>query len=105
MKRFKPRYLALRIESNKIACSTELMSAMFTSLLRLYGEYGASKTRIALISYDPEKRFAVVRTSHKSIDMVRTSLASITKIGETSAAIHVLKVSGTKKALNKNIDN
>ena len=81
------------------------MSTMFTSLLRLYGEYGASKTRIALISYDPEKRFAVVRTSHESIDMVRTSLASITEIGETSAAIHVLKVSGTRKTLNEIVDN
>jgi RNase P/RNase MRP subunit POP5 len=105
LKRFRPRYLALRIESDKIPNSTELMSAMFKSLFRLYGEYGASKTRITLISYDSEKGFAVVRTSHESVAMVRTSIASITEISETSVAVHVLRISGTKKALAKSIDN
>jgi RNase P/RNase MRP subunit POP5 len=48
-----------------------------------------------------EKRFAVVRTVHTAVDMVRTALASMTRIGNKPVAIHVLTVSGTIKSLYK----
>jgi RNase P/RNase MRP subunit POP5 len=51
-----------------------------------------------------EKRFAVIRTMHTTVDMVRTALASMTKIGNKPVAIHVLTVSGTIKALYKKVN-
>lgn len=97
------RYLALKIDSEEAFGSGEFMDAVLDSVLKLYGEYGESQTGLALIDYDEEEKFAVVRCVHRAVEMVRTALASITKIGNKPVAIHVLTVSGTIKALYKKI--
>jgi ribonuclease P/MRP protein subunit POP5 len=93
------RYLALKIDSEEALSSREFMNAVWSNVLKLYGEYGASHTGLVLIDYDEEKSFAVVRCAHKAVETVRTAVAFITKIGDKPVAIHVLKVSGTLKAL------
>jgi RNase P/RNase MRP subunit POP5 len=77
------------------------MDAVWNAVGKLYGEYGASRTGLKMIDYDAERRFLVVRAAHTAVEMVRTALASITRIGNKPVAIHVLAVSGTIKALYK----
>lgn len=103
LKRVKRRYLALEIDSGEMFSSWEFMDAVWSAVLKLYGEYGASRTGLTLIDYDVEKRFAVVRLVHTAVDMVRAALASITKIQDKPVIIHVLAVSGTIRALYKKI--
>lgn len=103
LKKIKRRYLALKIDSNETFSSKEFMDAVWNALLKLYGEYGASRTGLTLIDYDGEKGLAVARTLHTEVEMVRAALASITKIQDKPAAIHVLTVSGTIRALYKKI--
>jgi len=79
----------------------EFMDAVWSAVVKLYGEYGASQTRLALIDYDVEKKTAIIRTSLATVDLVRTSLASITSVADREAAVHILAVSGTIKALRK----
>jgi len=97
------RYLALEIDCDEMVDSKEFMNAVWSSVSKLYGEHGASLAGLTLIDYDVEKRFAVIRTAHTALEMVRTALASMTRIGEKSAAIHILTVSGTIKSLYKKI--
>lgn len=89
--------------SDEMFDSREFMDAVWNAVLKFYGEYGASRTGLTLIDYNMKKRFAVIRTVHTTVDMIRTALASITKIGNKPAAINVLTVSGTIKALYKSI--
>lgn len=103
LKRVRRRYLALEIDSDEVFSSKEFMDAFWGAVLKLYGEYGASWIGLSLIDYDMEKRFAVIRTAHTTLGMVRTALASITRIGNKPAAIHISTVSGTIKALYKKI--
>jgi len=103
LRRVKRRYLALVIDSDAVFSSKELVDAIWSAISKLYGEYGASRTGLTLISYDMERRFAVVRILHTAVDMVRAALASITKIHDRPVAIHVLTVSGTIRALYKKI--
>jgi RNase P/RNase MRP subunit POP5 len=103
LKSVRRRYLALEIDSDGLFDSREFLDAVWGAVLRLYGEYGASRTGLTLIDYDMEKRFAVIRTVHSAVDMVRTALASITRIGDKQVAIHVVKVSGTIKSLYKKV--
>lgn len=103
LKRVKRRYLALAIDSDEMFGSKELMDALWSAISKLYGEYGASQTRLTLISHDVEKKFAVVRTAQTTVDMIRTASASITKIGNKAVAIRILKVSGTLKALHRRL--
>lgn len=99
LKKIKRRYLALKIDSEEAFSSKEFMDAAWGALLKLYGEYGASLSGLKLIDYDEEERLAVVRAAHEKVEAVRAALASITKIQDKPAAIHVLKVSGTIRAL------
>lgn len=101
LKKVRRRYLALKIDSNEKLASTEFIGAVWDAVLKLYGEYGASQTGLALIDYDVKKKFAILRTVHTTVDMVRAALASITKIRDKQAAVHVLKVSGTIRALHR----
>jgi RNase P/RNase MRP subunit POP5 len=103
LKRVKRRYLALEINAEEKFDSKQFMDAVWNALLKLYGEYGASKASLTLIDYNREKGFAVIRTTHTSVDMARAALASITKIENKPAAIHILTISGTIKTLYKKI--
>ena len=101
MKTVRRRYLALQVDSAESFSSSELMNAVWNAVTKLYGECGASQAGLSLISYEPQERIVIVRVGHKAVDMMRTSLASLTNIAGKSAAVHVLRVSGTIKALRK----
>jgi ribonuclease P/MRP protein subunit POP5 len=93
------RYLALQVDSDGAPTPKELMDAVWSAVTKLYGEYGASLMGLALIDYNAEKKTAVIRTALATVDMVRTSLASITSVANREATVHVIAVSGTIKAL------
>jgi len=81
------------------------MDTIWSMVTRLYGEYGASRTGLALINYNAEDRTAIIRTMLITIDLVKAALAATTKIGNRSATIHVLAVSGTIRALQKKMNH
>jgi RNase P/RNase MRP subunit POP5 len=89
------------VDSDGVPSRKEFIDAIWGAVAKLYGEYGASLTSLALIDYDVEKKTAVVRTSLATLGLVRASLASITSVANREAAVHVLAVSGTIKALHE----
>jgi len=101
LKTVRRRYLALHVDSAESFSSSEFMNAVWNAVVKLYGECGASQAGLSLISYEPQEKFAVVRVGHKAVEPVRASLASITGIAGKPVAVHVLRVSGTIKALCK----
>jgi RNase P/RNase MRP subunit POP5 len=103
LKYVRRRYLALKVECEGSADYKAVSEAIWNSVLRLFGEVGCSQAGLYLVGFDTETNRAVVRCSHKALPMVRASIASITKIGNQRAAFHILRVSGTLKALNKRV--
>ncbi|MEM3565524.1 MAG: Rpp14/Pop5 family protein [Candidatus Bathyarchaeia archaeon] len=101
--KMRRRYLALKIDSAEKFEEKELLDTLWSAILRLYGEYGASKIGLTLIDCDVEKRFAVIRTAHTEVEKLRAAIASITEMMGKPAAVHVLMVSGTLKALSRKI--
>ena len=99
MKRVKRRYLALQVDSNERTSEKEFMDTVWGAVSKLFGEYGASLTGLSLIHYDAEKEEAIVRVNLAAVDILRTSLASITMIAKTEAAVHVMAISGSIKGL------
>jgi len=102
LKRIKRRYLALQLECEGVPAERELMDAIWAAVTKLYGEVGASLTGLTLIDFDVERKVAVVRVSLAALGMVKASLATVTSIAGKEAAVHVLAVSGTLKALYAN---
>ena len=99
MKRVKRRYLALQLECEGMPDEREFIDAVWAAVTKLYGEVGASLTGLALIDLNEERKVAVLRVSLSALNILRASLATITSIGGKEAAVHVLGVSGTLKAL------
>jgi len=103
VKSVRRRYLALRVECED-SCDRKVVSdAVWDSVLRLFGEVGSSQAGLFLVHFDEGTNYAVLRCSHTALPMVRAAIASITKIGNQPAAIHVLRVSGSLKALSKKV--
>jgi len=99
LKKAKRRYLALQVDSDEAPTPKEFMDAVWSAVTKLYGEYGASLTGLALIDYNAERKTAVIRTALATVDIVRTSLALITSVANREVTVHVVAVSGTIKAL------
>jgi RNase P/RNase MRP subunit POP5 len=100
----KRRYLAVSIDSYETFNSQELMNALWGAVSKLFGEYGASQAGLSLIDYDETNKLVVIRTWHKTLEVVRAALASITQILNRPVALHVLAVSGTIKALHRKLE-
>jgi RNase P/RNase MRP subunit POP5 len=105
LKRLKRRYLALRVDSDFAPSDRELIDTVWGVVTRLYGEVGASRASLVLIDYDTQKKLAILRCNLSVINEVRTALATIISIADKAAAVHVLAVSGTIKALRTRIRN
>lgn len=97
----KRRYLAVKAEIGEPIQGRELLDAVWNALTQLFGEYGASQAELAFIRESKQKGYFILRCSRRALPMVRASIASITEIDEKPATIHVLRVSGTLKALRK----
>jgi ribonuclease P/MRP protein subunit POP5 len=101
IKREKRRYLALEVAGAQPVDEKSVLDAVQASVSRLFGEYGASKTNLKLITYIPEKHQFVICCSHTMLEKVRAAIAAIMEINGKPAAMHVVGVSGTLKALSK----
>ena len=101
IKRVKRRYLLLKIESAVPVEEGELKDSVWNAVTKLFGEYGASKAALFFVKYDHERTEAVMRCSLKALEMVHASIASIVRIHDEPAAVHVLRVSGTIRALSR----
>lgn len=79
------------------------MDAVWDAVLQLFGEYGASQMNLILMKHSLKPNYAVLRCSHKALDMVKASLASVTQINGKPSTLRVLGVSGTLKALRRQL--
>jgi RNase P/RNase MRP subunit POP5 len=97
------RYLALKVDCAEPPESRAVSDAVWNAVLRFFGEVGVSQAGLFFIRFDEKTNYAVLRCSHKALPMVKAAIASITKIADAPAAIHVLRVSGSLKSLGKKV--
>jgi len=99
------RYIAAKIDGNKEFNEKEAFGAVWSSLTRLFGEYGASLAELSLVEYNQERRQVIFRCSHKALDMVKASIVAVTEVANEKACIRVIRVSGTLKSLRTKMAN
>ncbi len=95
--------MALKVDSDFVPSDRELIDTVWSALTRLYGEVGASLANLVLIDYDAQRKLAVLRCNLSVTNEVRTALATVISIADKAAAVHVLAVSGTIKALREKL--
>jgi ribonuclease P/MRP protein subunit POP5 len=104
LKRVKRRYLALRLECEALPTEREIIDTLWVSITKLFGEVGASLSGLTLISFDVERKVAVIRVFLSALTAVRASIATVTNLAGKEASVHVLAISGTLKALYSRIN-
>jgi len=97
------RYVAAVVEGCRTFAERDVYDAVWTSLVRLFGEYGASQAELYLVEYNEQKSQAIFRCSHKTLEMVKASIAATTDIANEKAAFRMVRVSGTLKALRTKV--
>ena len=95
------RYIAVEIDSDRMFDGRDVRNAVLDSVLRLFGEYGASRSELALIEYDQERKQAILRCSHEALDLVKASIVAMTEVSGEKATAHIMLVSGTLKSLRR----
>jgi len=95
------RYLALKVDCDEPLEPSALSDVIWNAVLRLFGEVGASQAGLYLVRFDEKSGVGVLRCFHTALPMVRAAVASITRIGNLKAVVHVLRVAGTLKALSR----
>jgi len=103
--RARRRYVLAKIDSEMMPSERDFQKLLWSSIIRLFGEYGASHADISLIEYNREARYAIIRCQHNALPMVRAALAAILKADGDRISVHVLLVSGTLKALRRKMQN
>ena len=99
LKRVKRRYLVVEVDSESAVGEEEFLDAVWFSIAKLYGEYGASKVALKIIEYHVSGKMAILRTASEALEMTRAAIATVTEIGNRPTSLHVTRVSGTIRSL------
>jgi ribonuclease P/MRP protein subunit POP5 len=99
--RKRRRYLKFWIRGDEGFSVKEVTDAIQRSVLAFYGVQGLSTIEPNLIDFDEDSQSGILRCTHSHLREMRASLAFVTTMGESAAAMHVDKVSGTIRSLKK----
>ncbi len=94
--RTRRRYLAFALEAEGEIQPKELIGEIYSSQFSLFGDAGAAKNRLRLISFDG--RSGLLRCHHTHIQDTRAVLASIRSINGIRVALRTKGVAGTIKS-------
>ncbi|NMX21289.1 hypothetical protein C5S30_02390 [ANME-1 cluster archaeon GoMg4] len=105
--RERRRYLLFEVLCEREIDKRELLKEIWNSLYSLYGDVGASESKVWLIEYHKREDansssgggggVGILRCAHNKVEEVRASLACIHSINDARIGIRVIKISGTIK--------
>lgn len=101
--RERNRYLVFRVESNGKFERKPVVDAIWSSLLRLHGEVGASKTSLWVMDWDKAKGKGILKVNHKSVEVVASSIVTVKEIGKSRAVVTVEKTAGSLRKARESL--
>ncbi len=101
--REKKRYIAFEIRSESQVEFGDLINALWSSILDLFGEINTGRISFWLVKdlWDKEKQKGLIKCNHNHVSEVRLALGLVERIGENKVSIRSLGVSGTMKSARK----
>ena len=99
----RKRYIVFELlyDSDLEINEKQVVKKIANQLLRLYGEVGASKTHFWLHIFDNKNKKGLIECRNDAINILRSTLASITHIDTIPIIFNTIGVSGTIKAAKK----
>ncbi len=101
--REKRRYIAFKINSEEKVEFGDLINALWSSILNLFGEVNTGDIDFWLVkdAWEKKSQRGLVKCNHKHVSKVRLAMALIERIGDSKVSIQSLGVSGTMKSAKK----
>ncbi|HUV02540.1 MAG TPA: Rpp14/Pop5 family protein [Desulfobacteria bacterium] len=108
--RERRRYLLFELMGEREIDKRELMKEIWNSIYSLYGDVGASESKLWLIKYhrledrkEEESTLivGVLRCAHNKVEEVRASLACIHTVNDARVGIRVIRTSGSIKGASR----
>ena len=101
--RERNRYIAFEVSSEAALDRKPVVDAVWSSLLRLFGEVGAAKTSLWVMDWEKTKNKGIIKVNHKSLQTMRQSMAQVREIDGKKASINTLTTSGTLKGARERL--
>ena len=107
--RGRRRYIVFEVISERGIDKKALLKEIWDSIYSLYGDVGASESKLWLIGYGYDKRKdrdigrdrGILRCAHDKVEEVRAALACIHSVNEAKVGIRVIGISGTIKGATR----
>ncbi len=104
MRKNRRRYLLFHLHrEGKPVNGKYLTTALWKSVLSLYGEVHAADSRLYLLDFDEETGVGVLQCSADSLQQIITAAAVIGVVEDTPVSFEPRRTSGTIKGLNHEI--
>jgi RNase P/RNase MRP subunit POP5 len=101
LRKNRRRYLLFHLHSDRQSIDAKhLSTALWKSLLSLYGEIHAADSRLYLLDFDEATGLGVLQCNASSLQFVITAAAVIDEIEGVHVTFEPKKTSGTIKGLN-----
>jgi RNase P/RNase MRP subunit POP5 len=101
LRRNRRRYLLFHLHSDRRSIGAKhLSTALWKSVLSLYGEIHAADSRLYLLDFDEATGVGVLQCNASSLQFVITAAVIIDKIEGVQVSFEPKKTSGTIKGLN-----
>ncbi|MFH1055843.1 MAG: Rpp14/Pop5 family protein [Candidatus Altiarchaeota archaeon] len=101
--RERNRYLVFEAMSDNALERKDVVDAVWSSLLRLYGEVGAAKTSLWVMDWDAKKKMGILKVNHKSVDTMRSAATMVKEINGKRTSVNILRVTGTLRKARQNL--
>jgi ribonuclease P/MRP protein subunit POP5 len=95
--RDRNRYLVIEVASEGHPDRKSVVDAVWASLLKLYGEVGASRTSLWVMDWDDKSNRGVLKANHKSVETIRSAATMIREINGKRATVSTIVTCGTLK--------
>lgn len=97
------RYLRIRVEGSRGFTAKEVVDAVQRGVLDIHGIQGLSQIDPVLLEFDDEDQRGILRCNRDRLIEARAALALVTAIGGATAAVRVVRVSGTIRSLRRKV--
>lgn len=96
--RQKKRYLVFEIISNsKISKFKAVSDAIYKKVFECLGEFRTAEAGIMIIKFDNMKQKGIIKVNHNFVDLLKSALIMITKVGRQKVVFKSVGVSGILK--------
>ncbi len=103
--RMRKRYIAFRVESDRSFTRDEVVRAIVSSALAMFGEAKVAEFNLFVLDFDEAEQQGFVVCSHRGVTEAIASLSLVSEISGERVHIRTLGVSGTVKALKRKFLN